>query len=181
MRGEIMIRKQRTMCDFAAAAAALLLCVGCGGGSEGRLPTSPVTGTVSVDGKPIAGAAITFHPVEEEGTRPAFATTNDDGEFSLTTYDDGDGAVPGEYEISITKKSLKPEVKVEQLTPSGPDNPGGGDMYAKMMVGNRRESAAKDSGTIPGKYQDPKTSGLKRTVEPSGGNEFNFNLSATGS
>ena len=157
----------------------LLVLSGCGG-ADGRLPTVPVTGTVSVGGVPVKGATITFHPVKEEGARKAFAMTNDLGEFSLTTYDDGDGAVAGEYKISIEQVTMKEGIDVQKMTPSGPENPGGGDMYAKMMTGNKKEMPFEDSGTVPGKFQDPDKSGLKRTVEASGGNVFNFTLEIKG-
>ncbi|MEZ6062551.1 MAG: carboxypeptidase-like regulatory domain-containing protein [Planctomycetaceae bacterium] len=153
---------------------ALLPIVGCGGAND-RLETSPVSGTVTVDGAPVAGASVNFHPVSETKSREAYGITNDQGEFSLTTYDDGDGAVPGTYLISITKREVKKGLDPSTLTPSGPDNPGSAE-YAKMMIGNNRESAFEDTGAVPAQYQDKESSGLKRTVDAGGGNVFNFEL-----
>jgi len=152
--------------------------MGCGG-SSGRIPTSPVSGTVSVGDKPIAGADVTFHPADNEKQgRPAFGKTNDAGEFTLSTYDDGDGAVPGEYKISIVKQSLRPDMDVKTLTPGG-QGPGGGsgtDVYKKMTLGNKREKPTVNDAAVPPKYSDHEKSGLKRTVEASGGNVFNIKL-----
>lgn len=160
----------------------VILCLmGCGSG--GRLPTSPVSGTVSVGDKPIAGADVTFHPADDkQKIRPAFGKTNDAGEFELSTYDDGDGAVPGEYKISIVKQSLRPGIDVKTLTPSGQGTGGsaGMDMYKKMTLGNKREKATVSDASVPAKYSDREKSGLKRTVEASGGNVFNLKLDASG-
>jgi hypothetical protein len=155
-------------------AAAILVQLGCGG-SDGRLPTAPVSGSVMVGDKPISGADVTFHPVDEKAFRPAFGKTNDAGEFTLSTYDDGDGAVPGEYKITVVKQSIKPAIDVKSLTPSGPDSTGG-DLYKKMMIGNKRETPTVDDASVPLVYKDPEKSGLKRTVEASGGNVFNLKL-----
>ena len=175
-----MVFQTKQLATSVACVYGLLVIAGCGGDS-GRISTYPVTGTVTGNGKPIVGAQITFHPEDEEGTRPAFGVTNQDGEFSLTTYDDGDGAIAGQYTVSIEKQAIRKEIDVENLTPGGPQQVGGGDMYAKMMVGNRTEKSTVKSDDIPQKFRSPETSGLKRTVEPSGGNEFNFKVDKGGS
>ena len=153
----------------------LLFCtVGCGGSD--RPGTSPVTGTVTVSGSPVSGASVTFYPLDD-GNRTAFAVTNDQGEFSLTTFDDGDGAIPGQYKVAIRQEMIKNEIDPGQLTPNGGGNAEAGmDMYKKMMVGAKPESSTQSTGAVPGKYGDPNTSGLQRTVEDSDDNEFNFKL-----
>jgi hypothetical protein len=72
-----------------------------------NLDTAKVTGTVTFDGKPIPGAGVTFSPVAGEGAggntgKPASATTAQDGTYSLTTYEDGDGAVIGRHQVSFS-------------------------------------------------------------------------------
>jgi hypothetical protein len=61
----------------------------------------PVTGTVTLNGKPLAGAAIAWHPVGSQ-TAPASGTTGNDGTFNLTTYQKNDGAAPGKYKVTIS-------------------------------------------------------------------------------
>jgi hypothetical protein len=57
---------------------------------------------VLVDGKPAAGAAVVFHPANPaNGTHP-LAQVDSHGEFQLTTIRSGDGAVPGEYRVTLT-------------------------------------------------------------------------------
>lgn len=80
--------------------AAALLAVGCGKSGTGPVP---VTGRVLVNGRPAAGAAVVFHPVNAggEATRP-LAQVDQNGEFRLTTASAGDGAAPGEYKVTLT-------------------------------------------------------------------------------
>lgn len=89
---------------------ALLIAGGCGGEGAGDNPeTAPVSGTVTLGGTPVAGATVTFHPsVASEPGQPAqgnaaFGLTNAQGQFQLTTFDSNDGAVPGDYKVTVTK------------------------------------------------------------------------------
>jgi hypothetical protein len=72
--------------------AGLLLLSGCG--SRGP-DLAPVSGTVALDGKPVAGAAVTFVPVQ--GGRPASAVADEQGRFQLTTFQSEDGAIVGKH------------------------------------------------------------------------------------
>ena len=78
------------------------LCViGCSGVPDDRPSVVPVTGKITYKGKPVTGAFVNFS--SEKSPRPANGTTDDDGRFSLTTFDTDDGAIPGEYQVSVTK------------------------------------------------------------------------------
>lgn len=59
-------------------------------------------GKVVFEGKPVAGAKVTFHPVLPNVPR-ASATTAEDGTFTLTTFMKHDGAYPGRYTVTIEK------------------------------------------------------------------------------
>jgi len=89
----------------------LLGASGCGSQKSelaGRLV--PARGQVSLDGKPLGGAQITFVPDFTGGER-AVALSDDDGRFDLSTVPSGQsasdkplaGAVPGPYRVSILK------------------------------------------------------------------------------
>src|SRR5262245_56197928 len=80
---------------FYAAIAALLL-IGC---SRGSLE-SQVTGTVTLDGKPIGPGTITFAPKGSENN-PATGAINQDGSYQLRTSRLA-GLHPGSYRISLT-------------------------------------------------------------------------------
>jgi hypothetical protein len=127
-----------------------------GCGSSGPT-TVEVTGTVTYNNSPVAGAAVMF----QGGTgRPATGETDSQGKFTLRTFGADDGAVPGEYVVTITK--------VESVPPGQP----GGDAGREPPTSTRTPPKS----LIPMKYNDAKTSGLKETVSESGPNDFTFNL-----
>ena len=72
----------------------------------------PVKGTVLLDGKPLEGAAVLFHPTTDE--RPAVGVTDKRGMFQLTTRRQGDGAHVGLNKVSITKESEEPQLNDAQ-------------------------------------------------------------------
>lgn len=81
-----------------------LTLVGCGGGAsvpKGRPKTNPYSGVLTMDGKPVEGASVTFHP--KQGGHAATGRTDAEGKFVLQTFVEGDGVVPAEYGISVIK------------------------------------------------------------------------------
>lgn len=84
------------------AALALAAAAGCGGGISAPR-TAPVTGTVTVKGKAVAGVTVKFHARFDMGavTFTPSGTTDKDGKFTLTTAAPNDGAPPGEYAVTF--------------------------------------------------------------------------------
>lgn len=77
--------------------------VGCGSGSISAPHSAPVSGTVLIKGKPVAGVKVTLHPQFDIGS-VKFAPngeTNKDGKFTLSTAKAGDGAPPGDYAVTF--------------------------------------------------------------------------------
>ena len=79
--------------------------LGCDRGPHGppRVTTVPVTGQVNVDGKPQAMIGVRAKPLSGEtatSTTPN-AFTDQDGRFSLTTYESGDGVPVGDYKLTF--------------------------------------------------------------------------------
>jgi hypothetical protein len=74
---------------------AMVFIAGCDAGSG----LSPVTGTVTLDGKPYASAQVRFVP---ETGRPSIGITDDSGVYSLTYIRDEKGAAPGSYRVDVT-------------------------------------------------------------------------------
>jgi dipeptidyl aminopeptidase/acylaminoacyl peptidase len=62
----------------------------------------PVTGIVTFEGKPIAEGTIEFQPVGPGSHRASGVIR--DGHYTLTTIDPNDGALPGEYKVTITTR-----------------------------------------------------------------------------
>ncbi|WP_010588446.1 hypothetical protein [Schlesneria paludicola] len=75
-----------------------------------RLPTSPVTGIVFVDGNPAEMVEVTCQSDGESSAikYPLTTTTDKDGKFSLTTYQTGDGLPEGTYVLAF--KWLEPSL-----------------------------------------------------------------------
>ena len=61
-----------------------------------------VMGTVTLDGKPLAGAVVTFHPATKDGSS-AVGGTDRFGKFDMNTAGQGNGALIGEYRVTVTK------------------------------------------------------------------------------
>lgn len=92
-------------CSFTFA---LLLCLGFLAGCGEDVPTEevpplqPVSGTVTVDGEPVQGVAITFVPTTGTGNG-AYGATDASGKYDLQ-YRTGEPGIPaGEYMALFTK------------------------------------------------------------------------------
>jgi hypothetical protein len=78
---------------------------GCGGSNE--YETTPVSGVVTCQGKPVGNATVNFTPLLDASRapgqrgRPALGLTDKDGRFTLTTYNDGDGAIVGKHTVTV--------------------------------------------------------------------------------
>lgn len=122
---------------------------GCGSGPEGIPDGAPVTGVVTYNGSPVSGATVTFHP--KSGDRAAVAQTDAAGIYQLTTQAANDGALPGDYVVTVTKIEFSGGTELPEDHPD----------YGKAPASD--ESEAKS--LVPQKYGDPKTSDLAVTVQ----------------
>lgn len=87
-----------------AVLASLILAVampGCGGGVTDGLTLAPVTGVVTLDGKPLPHARLVFQPSGEKAS-PSVAETGDDGSFELKFTRIRKGAIPGQHTVRVT-------------------------------------------------------------------------------
>lgn len=104
-----------------------MIVAGC---SKQTVPTHPVSGQVYYRNKPLAEALIVFHALDDSPQSPnkPMAYTDADGNFTLTTLKQGDGAPVGEYAITIDLREavLQGEEKVrsgKSLLPERYRNP----------------------------------------------------------
>ncbi len=95
MLESIYYRRLGSVTRWAAIAIALCTVCGCGDGRPARVP---VSGQVLIDGKPLAHGFVRFVP---KGARPSGGDLDEDGHFTLTAYDGGDGAVLGNHRVEI--------------------------------------------------------------------------------
>lgn len=89
----------------------LLFAMGCGNPNG----TVRVAGSVSVGGQqPPGEGTITFTPVEPAAgfpKRPAMAKFGTDGEYVTTSYEPGDGLVPGSYKVAVECYETPPNME----------------------------------------------------------------------
>jgi hypothetical protein len=86
---------------FCAFATSLFGC-----GTDPHL-LAPVSGNVTLDGKPLAGALVSFIPAAKPGQTAAVTSrgvTDQRGTYTLTTSDDRPGAVIGRHLVHVSTR-----------------------------------------------------------------------------
>lgn len=121
-------------CYFAAIAVGT---VGCG---DGLPSVTPVEGKVLLNGKPFTTGRVMTMP---DAGRGAGGEIRPDGTFVLTTFNDGDGALPGIHKAAVRAY----------------ENPNVTDPEADL-----------GKSLVPKRYTNPITSGLTIEVKPEGEN-----------
>ncbi len=149
-----------------ALIAGLVTLSGCaGGGAEGeadRPARTPASGKVTYGGDPVEGATVVLSPTSQDG-KPATGLTDASGMFTLRTFETDDGAIAGEYKVTVTKLKTSASSTVSE------DDP------------NYDPEAADDSDEpehlIPEKYSSAETTDLKATIPADGEvTDLNFDL-----
>lgn len=147
-------------CSTALSMTLAAALAGCGGDRGDRPDTHPVSGVIKFKGTPVEGANVTFAPVNASDGAAAFGVTGTDGRYELTTFESGDGAVAGDYQVTV-KKIDQPAAAQEESDDRTPDT-------------GRRPAAPKN--LLPAKYAAAATSGLTAGVTEDGENTFDFDL-----
>ena len=148
------------------------LIVGCSRGDKWtkNLPdTVPAEGVVLLDGEPVEGASIVFAP-EDPKQYPANALTSRSGRFELQAFPSKTGAVPGSYQIGVSKT-------VEVDNSKGRRRNWGEDAaHAKEA----EESGAMVSwqNVLPQQYANPTMSGLTAQIPPEGVEDLKIEISS---
>jgi len=114
------------------------------------VPTYPVSGTLTVDGKPLAGVTVTFHAANKDGKyqNVCDGLTDDRGRFQMSTYTRFDGAPAGEFTVTAVRT--------------------GRGYY---------DGEVPDKSLMPEKYATPAKSSVKVTVKD-GANDLRFDLTS---
>jgi hypothetical protein len=120
---------------------------GCSESSD-ELPREAVSGTVTLDGEPLASGTIQFSPAGA-GAGVGGGSKIEDGQFSIPR---ATGLVPGDYQVSINSAGKRDETK--------------------PAVAGRRAAFAKE--LIPAKYNAKST--LTAKVEKGGSYDLKFEL-----
>lgn len=151
----------------------LMFSAGCGG--ESRPTTHPVTGTVASKGSPVAGATVSFSPTETDAeTRAAMGITDAQGNYSLTTFESGDGAIPGSYKVRVVKHD-QPAAPPKVSERSEASVSAEGEMPADYVLQESTAPTGPPKNLLPEKYASPSTTPLTFTVEATP-NTYNIDL-----
>ena len=128
---------------------------GCGPGVTSRPPLGTVSGVITLNGKPLENAMVSFLPGSEWGS--SSATTDSDGRYELTQgVENEKGAVVGQHTVTIYAQDYAQDSEITDLK--------------KTPI-----SSAPQKNSIPDKYNINST--LKVDVK-AGSNTFDFKLDA---
>jgi hypothetical protein len=152
----------------------LLAAMACGGSGK----PIKVSGRVLLDGKPLPGATVTFTPAEGKGNIAA-GRTDADGGFRLTTFNVDDGAVPGEYKITIDVTSTGGDEAVAK-NPMQMSEQEKKDFFMRSSPKSKAAEAKKKKpeSVVPAPYRDITKTPLKQRVPPDGQVEINLQSNA---
>jgi len=141
-----------------------LAAIGCGKSDKPK--TAPVSGTVTMEGKPLEGAVVTFYGVTGR-LSPASGTTNAQGYYELG-FAGNKGAEPGMYNVVIAHYTNA------DGTPIKADKESGMDVEQLIQQGK----AIQD---LPATYSDlPQTVLQNYEVKLGQSHKFDFKLNAGG-
>lgn len=81
---------------------------GCSGGKQ--FPVAQTSGRVECEGKPVVRAAVLFSPLANGKSalvgKQGYGTTDDKGNFVLSTYGKQDGAVIGKHSVIVANPEV---------------------------------------------------------------------------
>jgi hypothetical protein len=160
---------------LAPSVVCLVVCLFPAGCSRSGRPTvAPVRGQVTYQAKPLAGATVAF--LCPGAPRLAVGTTDDAGNYRLTTFEPYDGAIIGTHVVTVNVFASEPEVVV-----LGPDPPAGAKAMSNSIDDAMKRSvrqiqkADKAKPPIPLNYTERRTSNLRKEVG-TGDNVINIEL-----
>lgn len=149
---------------------------GCTSGETGPKLVA-ADGTVTYQGKPLAGANVMFLP---ENGPLASGVTDADGKFKLTSAGQP-GVTAGPAKVTVTAFPPGQKVEGSQTVNAQPKTPEEQAAYMKKAEEMQRAMASGQSppapkSLIPESYNKPDTSGLSFTINPNGDNHFDIPL-----
>lgn len=126
--------------------------LGCGGPKPVK-----VSGVITLNGEPVEGANVQFVPMDDS-KRPATGFTDKTGKFELTSFENKDGALPGEYKVVVI---YNPPVETEAGAKTE-------QVMRQVMDIQRKEAKKKPKYVIPREVTSAATTSLRQKVPSSG-------------
>ncbi|MFM7318081.1 MAG: hypothetical protein ACKO5E_14140 [bacterium] len=120
-----------------------LLVAGCGTASHNGHDLVPVSGSILVEGKALEGLVVEFKPSfkwpDEKMPFPR-GTTDAEGKFNIGTLNSHDGAMPGDYLVSV--KTVSSDGLGKLSAPIAPE-------YSDPEKSGLKVTVSKNSAEIP--------------------------------
>jgi len=143
------LRSSRSLTVFRLLALLLLCLLLTSCGKSRFKPLYPVKGRVLVNGEPTADVTVQFHSLDDPGDQlvSPTAATDEDGWFTVSTYNANDGMPAGSYDVTMiwlmTDKRGRPKMgplnKVNKLPMS----------YSKPETSGFKVQINKGENTLP--------------------------------
>lgn len=137
-------------CLGTALLVLLIACAGCG-----KRATVPLRGMVKLDGRPLANATVYFL-AQTTGGRDSLGSTDAGGVFQLSTFQPGDGALPGKYKV-IVQPATEADPGLAAMTPA-----------EAMDASSAGRKPPRPSVVLPPRYSQPGQTVLVQDVPASG-------------
>lgn len=160
---------------LAASVVCSVVClVSAGCSRSGRPAVAPVRGQVTYQAKPLARATVAF--LCPGAPRLAVGTTDEAGNYRLTTFEPNDGAIIGTHVVTVNIFESDPEEVVV-----GSDPPTSAKLTSKSIDDamkrsvRRMQTAEKAKPPLPPRYTERRTSDLRKEVV-AGDNIINIDL-----
>ncbi|QDT43854.1 hypothetical protein Pan241w_39580 [Gimesia alba] len=136
---------------------------GCGG--EERATVYPTSGIVHYDGKPmVGGGAISFVPISSQKGKAAGGIIKEDGTFVMSTYEEGDGSIEGEFRVIVYQTTVQEPQTVE-------DSDGAASETSPGPAPTEPIQTVEKKDRIPILYSDAAKSPVTVKIDPNGQNE----------
>jgi hypothetical protein len=142
---------------------AVLIALGCAAEKKPgwqRPKVVHANGVVRYQGQPLEGALVTF--TNEKQSTSAFGRTDAEGKFTLTTFKQGDGVVPGAQAVAVSKVQMPNQLIDKSAAPS----------WRKAST----PAQPQPRWLIPKRYGNPATSQLSVDVSENGTSEIMLEL-----
>ena len=150
---------KKTIASHFALGALAMFIVSFAGCSGESFNTVPVSGTVTLDDKPLAGVEVVFYPEPTESTAVvgpfSSAVTDSEGKFTLKTRYDEPGAVVGQHTVTFAYADIDAEA-IADAEIAAAEAKGSGE-----TLSSEEKAAAKSANAqlgkrkkIPAKYGD---------------------------
>ncbi|MCA9016438.1 MAG: hypothetical protein KDA77_13985, partial [Planctomycetaceae bacterium] len=110
------------------------------------------------------GGAISFVPISAQKGKTAGGTIKEDGTFVMSTYDDGDGSIAGEFRVIVYQTTVKEPETV-------PDSDGFASGKSSGPASSEPIQTVEKKDQIPILYSDPSKSPVTVKIDPNDQNE----------